>query len=59
MDFFEDLLESLKKIMMSQIDEALEQDDTVISKFDTRRSLLCIITAFKLLSGQGQYFYQD
>ncbi|RUS33153.1 CBF/Mak21 family-domain-containing protein [Jimgerdemannia flammicorona] len=58
-DFFEDLLEVLKKIMMSHANDSLEQDDVSLFKFDTRRSLLCIITAFKLLSGQGEAFNID
>ncbi|CAG8555523.1 4751_t:CDS:10 [Acaulospora morrowiae] len=39
-DFFSDLLEVLKKIMGRET--------------NTRRGLLCIITAFQLLSGQGE-----
>ncbi len=46
-DFFKDLLQVLKKL----IQEDDEEDDELISS--THRRLLCIITAFDLLSGQG------
>ncbi|KAF9053640.1 NOC3p-domain-containing protein [Hymenopellis radicata] len=47
-DFFKDLLQVLKKL----IQEDDEDDDELISS--THRRLLCIITAFDLLSGQGE-----
>ncbi|KAK9766364.1 hypothetical protein K7432_004609 [Basidiobolus ranarum] len=47
-DFFQDLLQVLKKIMT--VDEE-NPDQAVLS---TRSSLLCILTAFQILSGQGE-----
>ncbi|GBC01545.1 hypothetical protein RclHR1_04220013 [Rhizophagus clarus] len=58
-DFFNDLLELLKKIMIDDTKfegSDLEENNALNSdhQINTRRSLLCIITAFQLLSGQGE-----
>ncbi|CAG8474317.1 4812_t:CDS:10 [Funneliformis caledonium] len=58
-DFFNDLLELLKRIMADEIkveDSDPEDSNTKssISRINTRKGLLCIITAFQLLSGQGE-----
>ncbi|RIA93574.1 nucleolar complex-associated protein [Glomus cerebriforme] len=58
-DFFNDLLELLKKIMIDDTkleDSDLEESNAIsfTYRIKTRRSLLCIITAFQLLSGQGE-----
>ncbi|CAB4424732.1 unnamed protein product [Rhizophagus irregularis] len=60
-DFFNDLLELLKEIMIddTKFEESdLEERNGNAINFNhpinTRRSLLCIITAFQLLSGQGE-----
>nr|CAG8624112.1 14253_t:CDS:10 [Entrophospora candida] len=70
-DFFNDLLEVLKKIMVDCIPE---EDNVAVAKnrkikvvgnsgmerIDTRKCLLCIITTFQLLSGQDlQDFYKQ
>ncbi|ORX99050.1 nucleolar complex-associated protein 3 [Basidiobolus meristosporus CBS 931.73] len=47
-DFFQDLLKVLKKIMAADEENP---DQMVLS---TRSSLLCILTAFQILSGQGE-----
>jgi hypothetical protein len=44
-DFFKDLLAHLKALMSGQNLHAIQ--------LDTRERLLCIVTAFQLLSGQG------
>ncbi|CAG8597865.1 20334_t:CDS:10 [Gigaspora margarita] len=51
-DFFNDLLELLKKIMIGS--QAEDDNENSNRRIDTRKSLLCIITAFQLLSGQGE-----
>lgn len=50
-DFFKDLLQVLKKLIEDEEDEAEGEGELVSS---THRRLLCIITAFDLLSGQGE-----
>jgi nucleolar complex protein 3 len=54
-DFFDDLLNALRDVMHSF------QDSNDISRTSsgTRKRLLCIITAFQLLSGQGEAFNYD
>ncbi|CAG8487162.1 7448_t:CDS:10 [Paraglomus occultum] len=52
-DFFDDLLNVLRKIVTETNGEVTDDDDDVPMS-DTRRTLLCIITAFQLLSGQGE-----
>ncbi|GAA5929897.1 hypothetical protein JCM1841_001253 [Sporobolomyces salmonicolor] len=61
-DFFRDLLEVLKGIIKRGTDGA-EDDDEGEDEFgssmstrrnDTREKLLCIVTAFELLQGQGE-----
>jgi len=51
-DFFSDLLNVLRKIVTETSGEVTDDDDDVPIN-DTRRTLLCIITAFQLLSDQG------
>ncbi|KAK4055895.1 hypothetical protein OIO90_003152 [Microbotryomycetes sp. JL221] len=63
-DFFRDLLEVLKVIIKrgQQVDDdqdvGLDVDDPVtdsqIKRNDMREKLLCIVTAFELLQGQGE-----
>lgn len=55
-DFFEDLLAALKKLMQTtQNEETIEEELQTrnIREIGLRNSLLCVITAFQLLSGQG------
>ncbi|KAI9473913.1 MAG: CBF/Mak21 family-domain-containing protein [Benjaminiella poitrasii] len=54
-DFFDDLLNALREVMQSF------EDSNVISRTSsgTRKRLLCIITAFQLLSGQGEALNYD
>ncbi|GAA5871999.1 hypothetical protein JCM16303_000940 [Sporobolomyces ruberrimus] len=60
-DFFRDLLEVLKGIIKRGVDDALDEEDeedngNALSSMrnDTRERLLCIVTAFELLQGQGE-----
>ncbi|GAA5841831.1 hypothetical protein JCM3766R1_005584 [Sporobolomyces carnicolor] len=60
-DFFRDLLEVLKGIIKRGVEDAAEEDEeeefgTSLSstRNDTRERLLCIVTAFELLQGQGE-----
>lgn len=64
-DFFRDLLECLKGIVYRGTEQAAEEDgdddDFVVDSLanakrnDMREKLLCIVTAFELLQGQGEY----
>ncbi|EPB81920.1 hypothetical protein HMPREF1544_11341 [Mucor circinelloides 1006PhL] len=54
-DFFDDLLNALKEVMHSFEDS----NDISRTSSGTRKRLLCIITAFQLLSGQGEAFNYD
>ncbi|KAI8636491.1 CBF/Mak21 family-domain-containing protein [Parasitella parasitica] len=54
-DFFDDLLNALKDVMHSFEDS----NDISRTSNGTRKRLLCIITAFQLLSGQGEAFNYD
>ncbi|GAB5592285.1 hypothetical protein Unana1_07185 [Umbelopsis nana] len=56
-DFFRDLLEAMKQVMHSGA--SADNDEVIISAADTRRRLLCSITAFQLLSGQGEALNLD
>ncbi|KAF7363412.1 Nucleolar complex-associated protein 3 [Mycena sanguinolenta] len=50
-DFFKDLLKVLKELVTRESDEEVDDEDT--SK-DVQQRLQCIVTAFELLSGQGE-----
>jgi nucleolar complex protein 3 len=57
-DFFEDLLKALKGLISQRLQEG--RDDVNSSGIiedvsGIRRRLLCVVTAFELLSGQGQF----
>ncbi|KAF7338322.1 Nucleolar complex-associated protein 3 [Mycena venus] len=52
-DFFKDLLKVLKELVAREPDEDEEADDVDASK-DVQQRLQCIVTAFELLSGQGE-----
>ncbi|KAG2204835.1 hypothetical protein INT47_004110 [Mucor saturninus] len=54
-DFFDDLLNALRDVMHSFEDS----NDISRTSSGTRKRLLCIITAFELLSGQGEAFNYD
>ncbi|KAG2182251.1 hypothetical protein INT43_007178 [Umbelopsis isabellina] len=57
-DFFRDLLEAMKQVMNSGNTPDSEEESN-FSAADTRRRLLCSITAFQLLSGQGEALNLD
>jgi hypothetical protein len=67
-DFFRDLLECLKGIVYRGTEQAAKEDsdddDFVVDSLanakrnDMREKLLCIVTAFELLQGQGVYLAQ-
>ncbi|KAJ7452460.1 nucleolar complex-associated protein-domain-containing protein [Mycena galericulata] len=52
-DFFKDLLKVLKELIAREADEKEELDEADASK-DVQQRLQCIVTAFELLSGQGE-----
>ncbi|KAJ7709940.1 nucleolar complex-associated protein-domain-containing protein [Mycena rosella] len=52
-DFFKDLLKVLKELIAREADGEEEEDETNASK-DVQHRLQCIVTAFELLSGQGE-----
>ncbi|TFK76480.1 NOC3p-domain-containing protein [Pluteus cervinus] len=55
-NFFKDLMDVLKSLVemhSRSIDETVPEDSSVIIR-DIRHRLLCITTAFELLSGQGE-----
>lgn len=59
-DFFRDLLEVLKGIIKrgeaveaEDVDADLEEGHGLVRRNDMREKLLCIVTAFELLQGQG------
>lgn len=55
MDFFGDLLVALKELITTTLESEEENDVENSSKRNaTREALLCVITAFALLSGQGK-----
>lgn len=54
-DFFDDLLNALRDVMRSFEDS----NDFSRTSSGTRKRLLCIITAFELLSGQGEAINYD
>jgi len=57
-DFFKDLMKVLKELISRELEDA-EDDDGIISTpkevKDIQHRLLCIVTAFDLLSGQGRF----
>jgi hypothetical protein len=54
LDFFGDLLVALRELITAALEEEEESKTENISKRNaTREALLCVITAFALLSGQG------
>ncbi|KAF5380844.1 hypothetical protein D9615_003924 [Tricholomella constricta] len=53
-DFFKDLMKVLKTLISRESDDSDDDADVVTgSAEDVRHRLLCIVTAFELLSGQG------
>ncbi|KAH0604762.1 uncharacterized protein H6S33_006430 [Morchella sextelata] len=56
LDFFGDLLVALKELIGAALEDEEEDDDieTSTQRNATREALLCVITAFALLSGQGE-----
>ncbi|KIJ17377.1 hypothetical protein PAXINDRAFT_175850 [Paxillus involutus ATCC 200175] len=56
-DFFKDLMQVLKNLITRESDEGdsgAGESPTVDHSSDTRHRLLCIVTAFELLTGQGE-----
>lgn len=52
-DFFRDLMNVLRALIVSDIHDEEEDSPETISMIQLR--LLCIVTAFELLSGQGMF----
>ncbi|KAJ6547529.1 nucleolar complex-associated protein-domain-containing protein [Mycena capillaripes] len=54
-DFFKDLLKVLKELIAREADDEEEDEaDEVNTSKDVQQRLQCIVTAFELLSGQGE-----
>ena len=53
-DFFKDLMKVLKDLMLRASDTKEDDFST-----DVRRGLLCIVTAFELLTGQGDSEFSE
>jgi nucleolar complex protein 3 len=57
-DFFKDLMKVLKDLISREAED-IEEDGTAPTmpkdSRDIQYRLLCIVTAFELLSGQGEY----
>lgn len=53
-DFFRDLLENLK-LLVRRSEEVAEESKS-LQPLNTRQQLLCVVTAFELLSGQGELY---
>lgn len=59
-DFFRDLMQVLKGLIMRESDEVDSDAGELHSlghNTDIQHRLLCIVTAFELLSGQGQFHF--
>jgi nucleolar complex protein 3 len=61
-DFFKDLMKVLKELISREPDDVEDDDGTISTKpkdtKDIQYQLLCIVTAFELLSGQGEFIDQ-
>ncbi|KAF8559543.1 nucleolar complex-associated protein 3 [Imleria badia] len=53
-DFFRDLMQVLKSLIMRESDKIDSESRSLEQKTDIQHRLLCIVTAFELLSGQGE-----
>ncbi|KAJ7156004.1 nucleolar complex-associated protein-domain-containing protein [Mycena crocata] len=53
-DFFKDLLKVLKELVAREADDDDDEEDEVDMSKDVQHRLQCIVTAFELLSGQGE-----
>lgn len=62
-DFFKDLMKVLKELVSRESEDLQDDDGTVQlapkDARDTQHRLLCIVTAFELLSGQGKYIFHN
>lgn len=57
-DFFQDLMQVLKHLIMREsdvIDSDAKESRSLDQNTDIQHRLLCIVTAFELLSGQGLF----
>jgi nucleolar complex protein 3 len=55
-DFFKDLMKTLKEIIQKEEDLAANVAEPIDALEGMSRRLMCIVTAFELLSGQGASF---
>ncbi|KAG5654528.1 hypothetical protein H0H81_001169 [Sphagnurus paluster] len=53
-DFFKDLMKVLKELISRESGDEDNETEMVNSADDVRHRLLCIVTAFELLTGQGE-----
>lgn len=54
-DFFKDLMKVLKELISREATGMEEEGAAVSDVNDVQHRLLCIVTAFELLSGQGKH----
>lgn len=61
-DFFKDLMKVLKELISRESEESEDGYDAALTipkdARDIQHRLLCIVTAFELLSGQGEFIYK-
>lgn len=58
LDFFGDLLVALKELITAALEDEEEIEiDSSSKRNANREALLCVITAFALLSGQGRFLF--
>lgn len=56
-DFFKDLLQVLKNLISMEEDGRIETPESIHVLEPVSRQLMCIVTAFELLSGQGTFVH--
>lgn len=57
LDFFGDLLVALKELITEAFEDEEIEIENASKRNATREALLCVITAFALLSGQGSLWF--
>lgn len=58
-DFFKDLMKVLKDLMLRESIKSEDSDPSSFDSQDIQHQLLCVSTAFELLSGQGMFFFSS
>lgn len=57
LDFFGDLLVALKELITGALEDEEIEVENPSKRNANREALLCVITAFALLSGQGRFLF--